>query len=130
MLRIVLEREAASSWLRAERGLWRRRRFPALSPQRNIFSGWFAIATVALGFDHESFDSADMYVEAGTDLKRYVLERVGPPNRQAWPVSHQPRRARGSRAVNRAENMLRWQAPIPCNGAHISTQGNIVLSAT
>ena len=130
MLRIVLEREVASGCLRAERGLWGRRRFPAPESSAQHIFGWFAIATVALGFDHESLDSADMYVEAGTDLKRCVLDRVGPPNRQAWPVSPQPRRARGSRTVNRAEIMLRWQAPIPRNGAHISTEGNIVLSAT
>lgn len=104
------EREGASGCLRADRGLWGRRRFRSLSRQRNIFSAGLTshIATVALRSDHESLDSADMYVEASTELKRCVLDRVGPPNRQAWPVSHQPRRARGSRAVNRAEIMLRW----------------------
>jgi hypothetical protein len=56
------------------------------SPQH--ISGSFDIATVALRSDHESLDSADMYVEASTELKRYVLDRVGPPNREAWPVSH------------------------------------------
>jgi len=104
--------------------------FPGAESSAQHIFGWFAIATVALRFDHESLDSADMYVEAGTDLKRCVLDRVGRPNRQAWPVSHQPCRARGLRAVNRSEIMLRWQAPIPCNGAHISTEGNIVPSAT
>jgi hypothetical protein len=77
------------------------------SSAQHIF-GWCDIATVALRSDHESLDSADVYVEASTELKRCALDRVGPLNRQAWPVWHQPRRARGSKAVNRAEIMLRW----------------------
>ena len=102
------EREGASGCLRADRGLWGRRRFPIVESSAQHIFGWFDIATVALRSDHESLDWADMYVEASTELKRCVLDRDGPPNRQAWPVSHQPRRARGSRAVNRAETMLRW----------------------
>jgi hypothetical protein len=77
------------------------------SSAQHIF-GWFDIATVALRSDHESLDSADTYVEGSMELKRCVLAGVWPPTHQAWPVSHQPRRARGSRAVNRAETMLRW----------------------
>jgi hypothetical protein len=82
--------------------------FPIVESSVQHIFGWFDIATVALRSDHESLDWADMYVEASTELKRCVLDRVGPPNRQAWPMSHQPRRARGSRAVNRTEIMLRW----------------------
>jgi len=82
--------------------------FPIVESSAQHIFDWFDIATVARRSDHESFDWADMYGEASTELKRCVLDRVGPPNRQAWPVPHQPRRARGSRAVNRAEIMLRW----------------------
>jgi hypothetical protein len=82
--------------------------FPIVESSAQHIFGGFGIATVALRSDHEALGSADMYVEASTELKRCALDRVGPLNRQAWPVSHQPRRARGSRAVNRAEIMLRW----------------------
>ena len=101
-------REGASGCLRAGPRPVGKAAFPIVESSAQHNFGWFDIATVALRSDHESLDSADMYVEASTELKRYVRDRVGPANRQAWPVSHQPRRARGSRAVNRAENMLRW----------------------
>jgi hypothetical protein len=81
--------------------------FPIVESSAQHIFGWVDIATVALRSELESLDSADMYVEASTERKRCALDRVGPLNRQAWPVSHQPRRARGSRAVNRAEIMLR-----------------------
>jgi hypothetical protein len=82
--------------------------FPTVESSAQHIFGWFDIATVALRSDHESLDWADMYLEASTELKRCVLDRVGSPDRQAWPVSHQPRCARSSRAVNRAEIMWRW----------------------
>ena len=75
-------------------------------PAQHIY-GRFEIATVALRSDNESLDSADMYTDASTELKRCVLAGVGQPTREAWPVPHQPRHARGSRAVIRAEIMLR-----------------------
>jgi hypothetical protein len=94
------------------------------------FRNWFDIATVALRSDPESLHWADTYVEASTDLERSVLDRVEPPDRQAWPVSHEPRRARVSKAVNRAEKVLRWQAPIPRQRRPGSAEVHTVLYAT
>jgi hypothetical protein len=50
------------------------------------YLGWFAIATIALRPDHESLDSNEHVVEGGTELNECVLDRIEPPNRQAWPV--------------------------------------------
>jgi CO dehydrogenase/acetyl-CoA synthase delta subunit len=55
--------------------------FPIVESSAQHIFGWFEIATVALRSDHESLDWADVYVEASTELKRCVLDRVGPPNR-------------------------------------------------
>ena len=85
--------------MRGDRGL----------PAQHIY-GWFEIATVALRSDDESLDSADMYAESSTELKRCALAGVGHPTREAWPVPHPPRRARGSRAVNRPKIVLRCRA--------------------
>ena len=107
------EREGASGCLRADRGLWGRRRFRSLSRQRNIFSAGLTSRRSRCGPTNESLDSADMYVEASTELKRCVLDRVGPANRQAWPVSHQPRRARGSRNRQPGRNYVAVVSPDP-----------------
>ena len=81
--------------------------FPIVEPSAQHIFGWSDIATVALRSDHESLDWAGMFVQTSTELERYVLDRVGPPNRQAWPASHQPRRARGSKP-SPPRIMLRW----------------------
>jgi hypothetical protein len=86
--------------------------FPIVESSSQHIFGWFAVATVALRSDHESLDLAEMYVEASTELKRCVLDRVGPPNRRAWPVSHQPRRAHGSRAAT-GRNYVALASPDP-----------------
>jgi hypothetical protein len=36
--------------------------------------------------DDQSLDSTNMYVAAGTELKPCVIDRIGPPNRQARPL--------------------------------------------
>jgi hypothetical protein len=103
--------------------------FPIVESSAQHIFGWFDIATVALRSHHESLDSADMYVEASTELKRCALDRVGPLDPPTWPVWHQPRRARGSRAVNRP-NYVALVSPDPLQRRAHSAEGNIVLSAT
>jgi hypothetical protein len=73
--------------------------FPIVESSAQHIFGWSDIATVALRSDHESLDGAGVHVVASTELKRCVRNRGGTPNLQAWPASHLPRRARGSRAV-------------------------------
>ena len=57
----------------------------AVSLAQHIF-GWFATATIAVRLDDQSLDSTNMYVAAGTELKPCVIDRIGPPNRQARPL--------------------------------------------
>jgi hypothetical protein len=107
MLRTALSAKAhlAARWLTAVCG---RAAFPIVESSAQHIFGRSDIATVASRPDQESLDSADTYVEAGTELRRCVLDRVWPANRpslagvalaapSAWLESSQPGR-----------NMLRW----------------------
>jgi hypothetical protein len=71
--------------------------------RRATYFGWSGIVTIALPLDHESPDSVNMYVEADAELKRCVLDRIRPPNRQPGRYRDQPRCPRSLRAFNPPE---------------------------
>jgi len=60
---------------------------PIVRPCAQHISAGLAIATIALRFDHESLDSTDIYLEAGKELRRCVLDRIWAPGREARPLS-------------------------------------------
>jgi hypothetical protein len=89
----------------------------AESRAQHIF-GWFAIATIVLRLDHESLDSTNMYVEAGTELKRRVLDALG--RRIAEPAAAATSRAaRVPQEPSTRPKYVAPASPIACNGAHI-----------
>ena len=67
-----------------------------------------------------------MYVETGTELKRCVLDRVGPPNRRARPLAPRAALLAFLESLQPAQTMLRRQArssaaaPTFDRGQHIS----------
>jgi hypothetical protein len=91
--------------------------------------GWFATAAIALVLGHESLDSTNMCVEARTELKRCVLGRIGPANRQARPLAGRASLLASSRAFNPPKLCCAGK-PDPLQQPPHSTVGNIVLSAT
>jgi hypothetical protein len=81
----------------------------AICCAQHIF-GWFAIAAIALRLDHESLDSTTMYVDAVAELKRCVLDRIGPPNRQASALAPRAALLVFLESLQPAQTMLRRQA--------------------
>ena len=61
----------------------------------------------------EALDLAEMNVEASTELKRCVLDRIGPPNRQARPLPPQAALRASLESRQPARNMLRRHARSP-----------------
>jgi hypothetical protein len=82
-------------------------------------SAGFAIATIALRLDRKSLESTDIYLEAGTELRRYVLDRIGAPKTRnpARPPAAAPLAL--VETFQPVRNMLRRQARSLANGAHI-----------
>jgi hypothetical protein len=79
--------------------------------------------------DHGSLDSMNMYADAGTELNECVLDRIEPPNRQAWPVPPPAAPLALLRAFNPSEICCAGELDPLHRHAH-STQGNIVQGAT
>jgi hypothetical protein len=86
-------------------------------------------ATSAVRLDDQSLDSTNMYVAAGTQLKPCVLDRIGPPNRQARPLLPASALHAFLASLPPAQNMLRRQVPKPLQRRPHSTECNIFLSA-
>ena len=95
-------------------------------------------ATITLRLDHESLDSTNMYVEAGTELRRCVLHRIGRQNRQARPLAPRAALLAFLESLQSTQTMLRPQARSPAaaptfdRGQHISKRniGRHMLRAT
>ena len=96
--------------------LWGRRpdwRWPSRRAS-NIFIGYFRHrGRSRLRLDRESLDSTNMYVEAGTELKQCVLDRIGSPNRQARPLPPRAALLAFLESLQPAQIMLRRQARSP-----------------
>jgi hypothetical protein len=93
-------------------------------------SAGVAIATIALGLDHESLDSTDVHLEAATELKPCVHDRVGVIDREACQLPRPVAPLALVESFRSARNMLRRQARSPATGAYIdrgqhSCEGNI-----
>jgi hypothetical protein len=67
----------------------------------------------------ESLDSINMYVEASTELKQCVLDRIGTPNRQARPLAPRAALLAVLERLQPAQTMLRRQARSPAAAPHI-----------
>ena len=102
------EREGASGSLRADRGLWERRRFRSLSRQRNIFSAGLTSRPSRCGPTMSRSTRLTCTSRPARNSSDACSIALGRRIAKPWPVSHQPRRARDSTAVNRAKILLRW----------------------
>jgi hypothetical protein len=111
MLRMGSGARRASDCLRAERALCGRRRFRSLSRERNIFSAGLPSRLSRCG--STTSRSTNMYVEAGTQLKRCVLDRNGPPSRQPRPQAPRAALLTFLESLQPAQTMLRRRARSP-----------------
>jgi hypothetical protein len=130
MLRMGSGARRASDCLRAERALCGRRRFRSLIRERNIF--WAGLPPRLSRWCSATSRSTRRTCAsrpAPTELKRCVLGRIGPANRQARPLAGRASLLASSRAFNPPKLCCAGKPDPPQQPPH-STVGNIVLSAT